>query len=178
MRMTKRRLPRFDAAWQRRRKWARRWKALRWWLALALILAASVWLMRMPTRGGDWETYERRFAICGERGGNAGCVIDGDTIAVGKRRIRLAGYDAPELDGACEAERRLANAARQALRDWLNVGPFLLDGGDGAPRDQYGRELRMARRDEGTRQEWLAETMIDRGLGRRDRLSGRDWCET
>lgn len=173
--MARHRPPRFDAKWQRRRTWPRRWRALRWWLALGGILLISAWLLDLPTRGGDWAAYQQRFVLCGERGGNAGCVIDGDTIAIGQRRIRLAGFDAPELDGECEAERALAVQARVALRDWLNAGSFLMDGGDAPPRDQYGRELRSVRR-AGGGEEWLSDAMIDGGFARRSRVSGRDWC--
>ena len=100
-----------------------------------------------------------RFGICGERGGEA-CVIDGDTLAIGQRRVRLTGYDAPELEGACEAERAKARAARAELHAWLAKGRFSWTGGTEPPRDQYGRELREARRGDAL----LADHMIDAGL--------------
>ena len=52
-------------------------------------------------------------------------MIDGDTIVVRARiwlgqevetRVRLAGADAPELNGGCEVERRLARRARDFVR--------------------------------------------------------------
>ena len=121
---------------------------------------------------------EQRFTLCGEKG-SAACVIDGDTLAIGKRRIRLSGYDAPEIDGACEAEKAKAREARAALQTWLNAGQFLLDGGEEPPRDQYGRELRGARRvapDGG--EEWLAEHMVAQGLAEDGGwgASAIDWC--
>lgn len=98
-------------------------------------------------------------------------MIDGDTLAIGSRRIRLTGYDAPEIEGACDAERRLAQVAREELAAWLNLGTFELYGGAEPPRDDYGRELRAARRGG----EELADTMVERELARRSRLD-RGWC--
>ncbi len=86
------------------------------------------------------------FPLCAAPGYAANCVIDGDTIRIGKRRIRLTGFDAPELNGQCPAERTAARQAQAELVRWLALGPFQLDGGDDPPRDQYGRELRAARR--------------------------------
>ena len=167
------RAPRFDAAWNARRRRAAWWRAWRWWLGLGMVLAAAALLARWPGMGGEWQVVDARFAICGQ-GRAVNCVVDGDTIMLGGQRVRLTGYDAPELAGQCEAERRLALLARDALADWLGRGAFALDGGADPPRDPYGRELRAARRDDAAGQERLAETMIERGLGRRD--GSRDWC--
>ena len=105
------------------------------------------------------------------------CVLDGDTLMLGHRRIRLTGYDAPELDGACEAERQLARQARDELARWLSSGQFEMDGGADPPRDQYGRELRAVRRIGGGRAIWLDEHMVRAGLARRnDWGRGAAWC--
>ena len=169
--------PRFDAKWQRRRSWQRRWRVPRVWLLLAAILAASWWIMRWPLFGGEWEQVGDRFTICAENYSTA-CVIDGDTIMLGKRRIRLTGFDTPEIDGQCLAERKLALAARGALHDWLNRGPFTMDGGTDPPRDTYGRELRALRREEAGSDEWLADWMEARGFARTSGWGNpdRDWC--
>lgn len=169
--------PRFDAAWNRRLAWGRRWRALRIWLLLALLLVASWWLMRLPASTADWEQVDRRFTLCAERISSA-CVIDGDTVMLDKRRVRLAGFDAPELEGKCAAERQLAIVARNALADWLNRGSFLVDGGADPPRDDYGRELRNLRRGEGGRDQWVAEWMEARGLARTTGWGepARNWC--
>lgn len=119
---------------------------------------------------GEWDRMERTFSLCGKDHSEA-CVIDGDTLAIGKRRVRLTGFDAPELDGECETERLLARQARDELAAWLNTGPFELDGGAEPPRDRYGRELRAARRGG----EDLADTMLERGLARSG-AQDRDWC--
>lgn len=150
----------------------------RWWLLLGVLVAGGVALTRWPGTGGDWQVQQRgRFVLCGEQKADR-CVIDGDTVMLGQRRIRLTGYDAPELDGACEAERMLAQRARIALHNWFNRGPFALDGGDNPPRDAYGRELRAARRDDAMGQEWLADAMVEAGLARRSGWGAGEagWC--
>lgn len=162
--------PRFDAAWQRRRRLRATWQRWRWLLVLALLLAAYAVMRQLGWGQGEWHAMDRQFTICGQ-GSSAGCVVDGDTLRIGSRRVRLTGFDAPELDGACEAERALARVAREELAAWLNLGPFELEGGAEPARDQYGRELREARRGG----ELLADTMVERGLARRSRLD-RDWC--
>ena len=143
------------------------------------------WFVVRPiTNEQGWEPVTERFAICGERGAReAGCVVDGDTVVVGfgaqQRRIRLTGFDTPELDGACEAERELARTARTRLHQWLGEGMFEWDGSEGPPRDQYGRELRSARRATGDgNHEYLAEVMIEEGLASESGWGSapRDWC--
>lgn len=169
--------PRFDARWNDRRRRAARWQAWRRWLVLALILALAAVLTRWQG-GGDWQVEQGgAFALCGAKRATR-CVVDGDTVMLGQRRVRLTGYDAPELNGACEAERLLARRAQVALRDWLNRGPFQLDGGADPPRDQYGRELRAARRDDAAGQEWLADTMVEAGLARTTGWGADEpgWC--
>lgn len=175
--------PRFDARWNARRRRAGRWRTLRRWLVVAAVLAGSLLIARWQgfggDLGGDWQVQgSGTFVLCGEGRRAARCVVDGDTVMIGARRIRLTGYDAPEMDGACEAERLLAARARAALHDWLNRGPFALDGGDDPPRDAYGRELRAARRDDAAGQQWLADTMVDAGLARTTGWGAGEagWC--
>jgi len=180
--------PRFRL--QRRSHWSARVGLFNWWLlwrvpALALVVMLVWWFVARPIAlEQGWMEVGTRFALCSEGPRQAGCVIDGDTVLVSEgaaqRRIRLTGFDAPELDGACDAERSLAMAARTRLHEWLNEGPFEWNGADNPPRDQYGRELRAARRSqpEGTR-ETLADVMIASGLAS-ERGWGeppRDWCE-
>ncbi len=71
-------------------------------------------------------------------------VIDGDTIEVRARiwldldlttRVRLAGIDAPELNGGCAEERRLAGMAKLAFSHALGSGPVWLAD---IRRDKYG----------------------------------------
>ncbi len=137
---------------------------------LALVLLGWAIARQFSWGAGPWDAVERQFTICGQ-GSAAACVVDGDTLRIGQRRLRLTGYDAPELDGQCDAESRLARVARDELAAWLNLGPFEMSGGAEPPRDQYGRELREVRRGG----EALADTMVERGLARRSRLD-RGWC--
>ena len=154
----------------------------RWrWLAtlggLLLAIAAAMLVTRLPETGGSWERIETRFSLCSDRSSHA-CVVDGDTIIFGNgaaaRKIRLTGFNAPELAGECPAESALAIQSRDALLVWLNAGAFALDGAEEPPRDQYGRELRAAKRGE----EWLAETMIARGLAQESGwgFTRGGWC--
>lgn len=170
--------PRFDARWNDRRRRAARWRTVRKWLVLGLLVAAATALTLWQGSGGDWQVQQGSvFTLCGEQRAQR-CVIDGDTVMLGQRRVRLTGYDAPELDGACEAERLLARRSQAALRDWLNRGPFALDGGADPPRDTYGRELRTARRDDAMGQEWLADAMLEAGLARSTGWGADEagWC--
>lgn len=132
-----------------------------------------------------WVEVTEDFALCGESGVRAaGCVVDGDTVIIGfgseRRRIRLTGFDAPELDGACEAESQLAAAARIQLYDWLGEGTFEWNGELDPPRDQYGRELRTARRiSSNGERDYLAEAMIGSGLAAESGWGAtpENWCD-
>lgn len=144
-------------------------------VVLVLVLGAWLLLRDVLQPPPPVSAVDMRFGICGERGG-AACVIDGDTLAIGQRRVRLTGYDAPELEGACEAERAKARAAREELHAWLAKGRFSWTGGTAPPRDQYGRELREARRGDAL----LADHMIAAGLAEGSGWGAQsiDWCAT
>ncbi|WP_165853521.1 thermonuclease family protein [Aurantiacibacter aquimixticola] len=145
------------------------------WPAIAAAILLAIWAaQRFGLGDGTWDEVAQSFPVCAEQWRDAGCVIDGDTIAIGERRIRLVGYDAPELDGECEAERTAAARARTELAEWLSSRPFELDGGADPPRDRYGRELRSVRRDGRD----VADHMIARGLAHQDRWGfASDWGE-
>lgn len=122
---------------------------MRPWLLL-IALAAIVFVVREVGFGGpDFDEADEialSFPLCSAPGFAPNCVVDGDTIRIGNRRIRLTGYDAPEMQGQCPAESEAARQAQAELARWLALGPFQLDGGSEPPRDRYGRELRAARR--------------------------------
>jgi endonuclease YncB( thermonuclease family) len=134
--------------------------------------------MRWQTTSNDWANTDMHFTLCGERGSQA-CVIDGDTIVIAKagknRKIRITGYNAPELKGECHAETALAKQSRTALRDWLNQSPFAMSGGDEPPYDQYGRELRELKRGD----QWLSDFMIEQGLAQESGWGFQrgGWCD-
>lgn len=133
----------------------------------------------------DWVRVTDSFGLCGTGTARSdGCVVDGDTVVIGfgsqRRRIRLTGFDAPELEGACAAESERANAARERLHQWLGKGPFEWTGGAKPPRDQYGRELRSARRiGADGRVDDLAEAMINTGFASESGWGAIqvDWCK-
>ncbi|MFU7529070.1 thermonuclease family protein [Qipengyuania sp. ASV99] len=162
-----------------------------WWLlwrvpTLLLIVMAVWWFGFRPIQAEQgWVRETRSFPLCGAGSGRAaGCVVDGDTLMIGfgseRRRVRFTGFDAPERDGVCEAERQLAEAARVRLQQWLAQGSFEWSGADEPPRDQYGRELREAWRTarDGSR-EYLSETMIQSGLAAENGwgAAAPDWCD-
>ncbi len=152
---------------------------------LLLIVMTAWWFVFRPIASEmGWVAVKGDFSLCGSGGERTyGCVVDGDTVIIGfgpqRRRIRLTGFDAPEIEGACEAESQLAITARRRLSEWLSQGQFEWDGADDPPRDQYGRELRSVRRiaPDGTR-EYLAETMIGEGLAAESGWGAEenDWC--
>lgn len=176
-------MPKLRSDRSRRQRW------INWWVlwripVLLSVLMAGWWFAYRPfaeSRAG-WTAVSRSFDICGTRGRGFACVSDGDTLTLGygpsARRIRLTGFDAPEIEGACAAETARAHEAERALQGWLNSGGFEWDGGADPPYDRYGRELRRVRRVlPGGGQEMLADFMIDAGLAEGPGpWEGRSWC--
>lgn len=161
----------------------------RWRRSLAIMVAAigvglgSWGVTRWNERAGPWDALPQKIDVCGEPTSWRACAIDGDTLSLAapggkRRRVRLTGYDAPEIAGKCAAESALALKARSELVRWLNERPAFLDGGANPPRDDYRRELRRGRRvlADG-RTEWLDDHMVEAGLAHRDgpAIAG-DWC--
>lgn len=169
------------ARWKDRRRKGR-WKGVAVPL-LAIGLVGAWYLFEPRLFPQEWVQISAQFGTCGERGRPFHCVSDGDTVTIGygpnSRRVRLTGFDAPETQGRCPAENAQALLAQRELRSWLNSGPFEWDGGARPPRDQYGRELREARRirTDGSYDD-LARYMIDKGLAEGDGpWERRDWCD-
>ncbi len=83
----------------------------------------------------------RRQRLAGPYPVRVVAVVDGDTFVarvavwLGQEvvtRVRLRGVDAPEMNGRCEAESRLAREAKQVLGEFLASGAvFLRDIGTG-----------------------------------------------
>jgi len=114
------------------------------------------------------EQISEHFTRCGQGRGHA-CVIDGDTIKLGQRKVRIIGIDTPETHPArCAEEARLGEAATAKLQELLNQGPFEMVGRIGDIHDRYGRDLRVIqrKRGDGTVQSIAAE-MRASGLARR-----------
>ncbi len=108
-------------------------------------------------------------------------VVDGDTLVVRARiwlgqaldtKVRLAGVDAPELNGRCEAERRRAAAARSLVRE-------LVAGGEVVLKDiQFGKYAgRVVARVETPAGRDLGQALLAAGLARPYRGGRREsWC--
>ena len=123
------------------------------------------------------ERVAMRFTRCA-RGRGQGCVTDGDTFKLGKRRIRIVGIDAPETHPAnCPEEARLGEAATVELMRLLNQGPFVMTGRIDDMTDRYGRELRVLSRTkpDGSTQS-IAEDMRSSGLAHRYLGRKTSWC--
>ncbi len=106
-------------------------------------------------------------------------MVDGDTIRMGERRIRLIGFDAPETNARCQSEALAAERATDGLETWLNRAPFVLGSEFGTPdTDRYGRNLRNAFRPLAHGEiDLLSRYMVDRGLARSYGGGTRaSWC--
>lgn len=148
----------------RRRTKASWWN--RWSVTIsAVVLLASAWVLAKYevvdlVGGGDWKVVHGKFTLCG-KGRAANCVIDGDTVMLANKKVRLRDFNAPELDGECAKENELARQSRTALLEWLNRADLLMDGGEDPPFDRYGRELRTAKRPVKDRgDDYLSDHMI------------------
>lgn len=159
------------------------WVALRPWLLLAILLL--LWMALDPALveppallSGEPEKVSGQFTRCGPGRGTF-CVVDGDTIKLGERKIRIIGIDAPEMyPSRCAEEARLGEAATAQLQRLLNQGEFVMIGRIGGARDYYGRDLRTLSRTrpDGSVQS-VAEDMLASGYVRRylGGLRG-GWC--
>lgn len=94
---------------------------------------------------------------------------DGDTF---RATFRIANIDAPEIDGKCDAERKLAIQARDFTRAWLAKGRAVIRQDPKRGVDPYGRILVLVERDG----EDLGEALIARRLARAWDGKRRPWC--
>ena len=159
------------------------WFALRPWLLLTGLLLLWAYLdpalVEPPAfLSAKPEKVQGNFTRCG-LGRGSFCVIDGDTIKLGERKVRIVGIDTPETHPAgCPEEARLGEAATNDLLRLVNQGPFQMVGRLGDPKDRYGRDLRSlsrTRRDgsvQSIAEEMLASDHARRYLGG---LRG-GWC--
>ena len=109
------------------------------------------------------------IGVCSPSGVRITCVHDGDSFIVERERIRNADIDTPELDGACESERRLAVRARDRLVTLLNSEHYnIVRQGT----DRYGRTLAIVTNSLGS----IGDQMVRAGVART--WSGRrePWC--
>jgi micrococcal nuclease len=113
------------------------------------------------------------FPLCSFTSG-ANCVIDGDTIRWNGEKVRLVGFNTPEIsESRCAAEASKGEQAKLRLQELLNSGLVSVSATADQDRDRYGRLLREVRVDGRN----VAELMISEGLA--EPYSGgqkRDWC--
>jgi endonuclease YncB( thermonuclease family) len=163
------------------------WRAVRWWLAL--IALAAAWVFWRNAIAFDPPAFlegqpiavNAAFTRCGAGRGPPQtarlCVVDGDTLKIAQRTIRIVGIDAPEVRAQCPAEALGAERATAVLQRWVNAAPFELVPRLDSPTDKYGRELMTARRTVRGRTETAAEVMIEAGVARAYRGEARaGWC--
>lgn len=153
-----------------------------WALLVALV---TLWVLYDPLLyepptflSAEPERIAGRFTRCGT-GRGAYCVVDGDTIKLRKRKIRLIGIDAPETHPPrCAAEAAAGEAATAELQRLLNQGPVIVASRIDRPTDRHGRELRalLRLRADGSTQS-IAAAMIESGTVR-PYLGGlrHSWC--
>lgn len=66
------------------------------------------------------------FGICGG-GHRHDCVVDGDTLWIGREKVRLTGIDTPERAGhSCHATGPIARAAQARLLQLMQATPIRL----------------------------------------------------
>ncbi|MBV7258856.1 thermonuclease family protein [Erythrobacter sp. WH158] len=102
------------------------------------------------------------------------CVVDGDTIWYRGEKIRLVGFDTPEVSNpGCANEARLGALATERLQDLLNEGAFSLEANpEGREHDRYGRALLVVSRGGAN----LGDMLVGEGLAERRGGRGNVWC--
>jgi endonuclease YncB( thermonuclease family) len=96
----------------------------------------------------------------GETVSGSGYAIDGDSLRLAGRELRLLGIDAPELHQTCERDGRsypCGRVAQQALADFLRRSPLTCRIGE---RDRYGRGLATCKSGEAD----INATLVREGL--------------
>lgn len=130
------------------------------WLALvATMVLASVWRIdQAPKPDGSTGEAVRGFSI-----------TDGDTIRIGKERIRLMGFDTPEVfKPGCTEEKALGDKATIRLGQLLGSGNVTIERHG---LDKYGRTLALIR----VEGKDVGPILIKEGLARARKPKG-GWC--
>ena len=152
-------------------------------LAPLLLLAAVAVVFSVADLRGGWsgqaqgvsnERIELRaeFGLCHE-GGGTNCVVDGDTIWIKGRKVRIAGIDAPEThEPRCPREAALGRAAANRLHALLNSGTVTATPAAGRDRDPNGRLLRNVAVDGRD----VGQALIAAGVARRYGGAKKAWC--
>ena len=111
------------------------------------------------------------FGVCGMV--RKTCVVDGDTIWLEGVKIRVADIDTPEISQPrCDYEYELGIKARDRLVTLLNQGEFSAVPIGNRDEDQYGRKLRVLKRDGRS----LGDQLVAEGLARTWDGRREPWC--
>ncbi len=114
----------------------------------------------------------RYFPICGG-GTRSNCIVDGDTLYIDGEKIRVTGFNTPELfSPQCKQEAALARRAQRRFQQLVNGGPFEIRRNALRDRDVYGRKLRSLYRDGKP----IGDQLIAEGLAHRWRGFKESWC--
>ncbi|WP_245292392.1 thermonuclease family protein [Rhizobium sp. 9140] len=97
---------------------------------MTILFLGLVWLAASRLAGGGGET------VIGQPR-----VVDGDTLAIGRDRIRLIGIDAPESEQTCERDGRDWNCGQEARRHLARLIGKTAVACEGRADDRYGRRL-------------------------------------
>lgn len=156
----------------------RRRRGVPFWLPLGMMVgfAAGAWVMAEivapPQRPRQSVTVRATFPICGPIW-PSNCVIDGDTIQYNGERIRIEGFNAPEVfSPGCADEKALGDRATRRLAQLINEGPFEIVHDGGRNKDNYGRKLRILERNG----QPLGDILVAEGLARSSLFFGGGWC--
>ncbi|WP_348272042.1 thermonuclease family protein [Rhizobium sp. Root149] len=112
------------------------------------------------------------FARCGN-GDRSDCVVDGDTLWLKGRKIRIADIDTPEISSPrCRSEEQRGQRAADRLVQLLNRGAVTIASAGDRDVDRYGRELRVVL----VNGRNVGNDLISEGLARPWEGRRRAWC--
>lgn len=98
---------------------------------LVIAICTLIGLLVPPAQAHDWhicKPFEKRHT----------CIVDGDTFWLSGEKMRLFGVDTPEMDGRCQKERDLSQAATGHLQLLLSSGIIAITRHG---QDDFGRTL-------------------------------------
>lgn len=137
----------------------------------AVILVAAVIYRLHEPRSVERNTLGS-FGLCRSEA-DRNCVIDGDTIRHAGEKIRLLDIDAPEIASPqCPREASLGERAKHRLLALINAGTFEIVAQGLRDTDQYGRKLRLLKRNGKS----LGDVLVDEGLARHFGAGRQSWC--
>ncbi len=143
---------------------------------MPLVLVCTLALAAAAMTRGDGRTelpaaVRAEFGLCHE-GGGVNCVVDGDTLWIARRKVRIAGIDAPEThEPKCPREAALGKAAALRLQKLLNSGTVRATpaGRDEDPNGRLLRDVAVDGRDVG-------RILVAAGLARPYGGAKKSWC--